>query len=158
MSGPETPRPLERYRRLARVLDARYRVPGTPIRFGWDAILGLVPGIGDALGELGGGYGLWVAFRLGAPAAVLLRLLLNVGVDLLVGAVPLLGDLFDVGWRSNQRNVALLEDWLAQPERVRRRSGGLLALLVAALLLLAVAGVVGAAWLVRLLLRALTGP
>src|SRR5512147_2613425 len=106
------PSPLDRYRTLATAFDARFRIPGTPIRFGWDAVLGLIPGAGDAIGGLVAGYGLWVGARLGAPWVVLGRMLFNLAVDVLVGAVPLAGDLFDIGWRGNLRNLALLERWV----------------------------------------------
>ena len=148
MPGTEPSRALERYRSLARTMDARFRIPGTPIRFGWDAILGLIPGIGDALGGMSGGYGLWVAYRLGAPPVVLLRLLFNVGLDLTLGTVPLLGDLFDLGWRSNQRNLRLIEAWHAEPHRVRRRSGVFFGVVLGGLVVLVVAAVAGAVWLV----------
>jgi hypothetical protein len=116
---------LDRYRALANSLDARFRIPGTPIRFGWDAILGLIPGAGDAIGGLVGGYGLWVGTRLGAPWVVLARMLFNLAVDVIGGAFPLVGDLFDIGWRGNLRNLALLESWLEKPHQTRSRSIGL---------------------------------
>jgi Domain of unknown function (DUF4112) len=128
---------LERYRVLAWALDSRFRLPGTSIRFGWDAVVGLIPGIGDAAGSLLGAYGLYVGYRLGAGRAVMLRMLLNLVVDTVVGVVPVAGDLVDVAWRANLRNVALLDRWLASPDRVGRRS--------ALLLLALVATVVGAA-------------
>lgn len=117
--------PLDRYRTLANALDTRFRVPFTPLRFGWDAILGLVPGAGDAIGGLLGAYGLWVATRLGAPLVVLARMLFNLAVDMIGGTVPLVGDLFDIGWRGNLRNLALLERWLERPHQTRARSIGL---------------------------------
>jgi len=137
---------LDRYRGLARLWDNLLRIPGTPVRLGWDALLGLIPGLGDAAGGLLGAYGLWVAWRLGAPAAVLTRMFLNVVVDVTLGVVPLAGDLFDIAWRSNSRNVALVDRWLERPSEVRRRSGALLAGLTA--LVLALAGaVVWVAWI-----------
>lgn len=139
--GPADPA-LEWWRALARQLDSRFRIPGTSIRFGWDALLGLVPGLGDAIGGLMGGFGVYTAWRLGAPASVLLRLLLNVALDLAIGTLPLLGDLFDLGWKSNQRNLALIERWQAAPHQTHRRSALLLAGLGLLLLLLAIA----AAW------------
>lgn len=157
MPDTEQPRALERYRSLARTMDARFRIPGTPIRFGWDAILGLIPGIGDALGGMSGGYGLWVAYRLGAPPVVLLRLLFNVGVDLTLGTVPLLGDLFDLGWRSNQRNLRLIEAWHAEPHRVRRRSGVFFGVALGGLVVLVVAAVVGAVLLLRAVAAGVAG-
>lgn len=145
---PDRPH-LARFRALAEVLDARFRVPGTPIRFGWDALLGLLPGVGDVAGGVAGAYGLYTGYALGAPAAVLLRMTLNLGLDLLVGTIPLLGDLFDVGWRGNLRNVALLERWLAEPGRTARRSTGLLVALLLLLLGLVVGVVVLLGWVVR---------
>jgi hypothetical protein len=137
---------LDRYRGLARLWDNLLRIPGTPVRLGWDALLGLIPGLGDATGGLLGAYGLWVAWRLGAPAAVLTRMFLNVGVDVALGVVPFAGDLFDIAWRSNSRNVALVDRWLERPSEVGRRSGALLAGLTALVLLLAGA-VVWVAWM-----------
>ena len=93
---------------LARWLDSRFRMPGTNIRFGLDAIIGLVPGIGDGLLAIPSGYIVMRAHRMGAPKSVLVRMGLNVGIDFLIGVVTVIGDLFDVGFRANQRNVALL--------------------------------------------------
>lgn len=152
VTPPPAPANLERYRALARALDSRFRVPGTPVRFGWDALIGLVPGLGDAAGGLLGAYGLWTAHQLGAPALVLFRMLLNLGIDLGVGTLPLLGDLFDVVWKGNQRNLALLERWLERPHETRRRSGMLLAAILAALLLLILTAGYAALWLARGLL------
>jgi len=101
--------PLARARTLARLLDTAAKVPGTGIRFGADAILGLVPGLGDIAGAALAGYMVLLAQRLGAPRAVVLRMLANVAVDTVGGTIPLLGDLFDVAYKSNTRNLALLE-------------------------------------------------
>ena len=99
-------RHLRRYRSLAWQWDNLLRIPGTPIRLGWDALLGVIPVLGDAAGGMLGSYGIWVSWRQGAPLSVLLRMLLNVLIDTVIGAIPVLGDLFDVGWRSNSRNVS----------------------------------------------------
>lgn len=148
------PASLERYRALASALDSRFRIPGTPVRFGWDALIGLVPGLGDAAGGLLGAYGLWTAHRLGAPTSILLRMLLNLGVDVGLGTIPVLGDLFDVVWKGNQRNLALLERWLEQPHQTRRQSGMLLATILLVLLLLILAAGYAAVWLATALLEA----
>ena len=101
---------LARLERLAHNMDSRYRVPGTNIRFGWDSILGLVPGVGDVAALGPAGY-IWLeAHRMGAPNGVKARMAFNTGIDWLIGSVPLLGDLFDVGWKGNRRNVALLRE------------------------------------------------
>lgn len=141
MPDADRERALARYTALASAYDSRFRIPGTPIRFGWDALIGLFPGFGDVAGGLLGAYGLLVGWRLGAPTAVLTRMLFNVVVDVAGGAIPALGDLFDVAWRSNSRNAALLARWLEQPGEVRRKSLGLAVGLVAGLLLLAAAAV-----------------
>ena len=115
--------------------------------------MGLIPGVGDVAGGLIGAYGLWVAARLGAPAAVLLRMLLTLAVDVAAGTIPVAGDLFDVGWRSNLRNLALLERWLAEPHETRRRSNWLFAGIGLALLAVLAAALALTIWLVRRLLR-----
>lgn len=130
-----------RVRRLARLLDTAVRVPGTNVRFGLDAALGLVPGVGDLAGAALSGYIVLAAVRLGAPAPVLVRMLLNVGVDTVAGSVPLLGDLFDVGWRANVRNAELLERHLASPAASRAASRWVVGGVAAGLALLAVVAV-----------------
>ena len=113
---------LDRLRLLARLWDDLVRVPVLGRRIGLDALIGLVPGLGDVAGALVASWGLVVAARLRAPASVLGRMLLNLGIDALLGAIPLLGDLFDIGWKAQRRNVALLERWLATPAHAERRS------------------------------------
>jgi len=99
--------------------DSRFSVLG--LRFGWDPILGLVPGIGDSVAAALAAWVVAEAARLGAPRPLLLRMALNVGIDLVVGAVPLVGDLFDAAFKANLRNVRLLERHLAERERRERR-------------------------------------
>ncbi|WP_281982731.1 DUF4112 domain-containing protein [Thalassorhabdomicrobium marinisediminis] len=94
--------------RLSSMLDSRFRLPGTKMRFGWDTIVGLVPGVGDAVMLVPAGYLMFQAYRLGARKRTLARMALNTGVDTTVGAIPLLGDLFDMAFKSNNRNVAIL--------------------------------------------------
>jgi len=125
-------------RNLARVLDEVVRVPGTNVRFGLDAILGLIPGAGDVLGGLLSSFIILQAARLGAPQSVLLRMVMNIGIDSLVGAVPILGDLFDVAWKSNTRNVALLERYAERPAATRTVSRLTVAAAVAAVLVIVV--------------------
>lgn len=119
-SGPADP--LARARTLARLLDSAARVPGTGIRFGADAVIGLIPGLGDIGGAALAGYLVILAQRLGVPRAVVLRMLTNVAVDTLAGTVPVVGDLFDVAFKSNLRNVALLERALDRPVATSRTS------------------------------------
>ena len=102
---------------LATLLDTAVLIPGTNFRFGVDALIGLVPGIGDAVTTA---MSLWIvheAHQLGAPKHVIARMLGNVALDSVVGAVPLVGDAFDVMWRSNRRNMRLLQEWLDRENR-----------------------------------------
>jgi hypothetical protein len=134
--------PLARARTLARLLDSAARVPGTNIRFGADAIVGLVPGLGDIGGAALAGYLVILAQRLGVPRAVVLRMLANVAVDTLAGSVPVIGDLFDVAFKSNLRNVDLLERALERPVATTRTSGLLVAGTILGLVLLVAGGLV----------------
>jgi hypothetical protein len=102
---------------LASLLDTAFIFPGTNVRFGFDAIIGLVPGIGDAITTMISLYIVREARALGAPGHVIVRMLMNVALDGVVGAVPLLGDAFDVMWRANRRNVALLRNHLDKEAR-----------------------------------------
>jgi Domain of unknown function (DUF4112) len=101
-------RRLDRLVKLARLLDARFRIPGSRWKFGVDSLLGLVPGVGDAASAAVSIWIVWQGYRLGASRQTLAAMVANVGVDTLIGAVPLVGDAFDVAYKSNQRNVALL--------------------------------------------------
>jgi hypothetical protein len=93
---------------LAGLLDDRFQIPGTNVRFGLDAIIGLIPGVGDAISATLSSYLIWRAHQLGASKFTLLRMTGNMAVDTVVGAVPLIGDLFDMKFRANRRNVQLL--------------------------------------------------
>lgn len=98
---------------LAQWMDTIFEIPGTGIRFGWDAIIGLLPGIGDTITALLSVYILAVASRYGLRRITLLRMALNIAIEVVVGAVPFFGDLFDVAWKANVKNVALLKRHLA---------------------------------------------
>ena len=144
---------IQYLRRLARLWDASFRIPGTGIQLGLDPIVGLIPGVGDAAGALVASYIVLAAARRGVPPSTLLRMLANIGIDALVGAIPVLGDLFDIGWKSNLMNVALIEQHVADPHAARRASRGWLALVVGAMLVL-VCGGLALGWLIiRALLR-----
>jgi hypothetical protein len=93
---------------LAGLLDDRFHIPGTNVRFGLDSIIGLIPGVGDAISASLSSYLIWRAHQLGASKLTLLRMGGNMAVDTVLGAVPLLGDIFDVSFRSNRRNLELL--------------------------------------------------
>jgi hypothetical protein len=102
-------RSIEVLRGFAQLLDSAFVVPGTSYRVGLDPIVGLIPGIGDLVSPIFAIALLWQARQLGIPRIIQLRMIFNVAIDGLVGAVPLLGDLFDFAWKSNLMNLALIE-------------------------------------------------
>jgi hypothetical protein len=102
---------------LATLLDTALVIPGTGVRFGLDALIGLVPGIGDIITTALSLFIVHEARQLGAPGHVIARMLGNVALDGVFGAVPLVGDAFDVVWRANRRNMRLLREWLEREER-----------------------------------------
>lgn len=148
---------LERMRRLARVWDAGIRVPGTRWAIGLDPLIGLLPGLGDAAGAAVASYVLVQSARCGASRAVLVRMVGNIAIDALVGSLPLVGDLFDAGWKANLRNVTLLERYLADPAGVHRASGRLVAGVIAAAALPVLGALVAALLVLRIVLRVLSG-
>ena len=109
---------LERLEWLAMLLDSVLLIPGTNIRFGADAVIGLVPGIGDAITTAVSAYIVYEARRLGVPRHLLLRMIANVAIDGMVGAIPVAGDFFDVVFRANRRNVQLLRRHLERERLV----------------------------------------
>jgi len=147
----------ERLDRFAFLLDDAFRIPGTERRVGLDALIGLVPGIGDAAGALLSSYFLYEGARLGVSVATLLRMTLNIGIETGVGLVPVLGDLFDFAFKANDRNARLIERFLDDPASTHRSSRTVLTTVAVVLLLLVLALVVGIAWLVSALVGALSG-
>lgn len=141
MTPPVRAADTERVRSLARLLDSAVRIPGTGIRFGLDSVIGLVPGVGDLTGAAMSGYIVLAAARLGVPTSVLAKMVLNLGVDMLVGTIPLLGDLFDVGFKANTRNAALLDRFVAEPAVVKRSSRLAVGAALVAIALLAAGGI-----------------
>ncbi len=141
---------IGRARGLARLLDDVIRVPGTRIRFGLDPVIGLVPGIGDLAGAVLSGYIVLSGAQLGAPPSVIARMLGNVVVDTVGGALPFVGDVFDVAWKSNIKNVDLLERWVGDPRRTHRASRLVVGLTLLVLLLLAAAGVAVAVVVIKM--------
>lgn len=111
--SPQDEARLKRIRLLSRLLDEQFRIPGTTYRVGLDGLLGLIPGVGDAAGALLSTYIVYEAIRLGVPSTVLLRMLANIGIDTVGGAIPVVGDIFDMAWKTNKKNAALLHAYLA---------------------------------------------
>jgi hypothetical protein len=147
---------------LSRWMDGLFRIPGTGWRFGLDALVGLVPGVGDFATTAVSLYILASGVRYRVPKVTLLRMAANIAVDYLVGSVPLVGDLFDAFWKSNQKNVELLrERATATPEEARRGRAGdwlFLAALVLVLLALLVGSITLSLYLLSLLLGNIPSP
>ncbi|RCS40467.1 DUF4112 domain-containing protein [Bremerella cremea] len=108
---------IVRLRKIAHLFDDAVRVPGTKITLGWDAVLGLVPFFGDATTTAVSAYFLWEAHRLGASRWTMVKMVGNVLIDFVIGLVPLVGDLADIGFRANRRNMKLLEKELDKIEK-----------------------------------------
>ncbi|MEX0599267.1 MAG: DUF4112 domain-containing protein [Rhodothermales bacterium] len=130
---------LERLERLARHLDDSIVIPGTRYRIGYDAIVGLIPGIGDLVGLIVSCYIVLEAARMHVPKATLGRMMANIVIETVIGAVPVLGDLFDAFYKANVRNVGLLKKRVGRPETASRADG----LFLAALVLIPVLATVG---------------
>jgi hypothetical protein len=144
---------MERLRAIARLFDQAFPIPGTKLRFGIDALFGLVPGIGDIAGAVVAAYALRVARILGAPAAIQVHMLGNIVIDALIGTVPLIGDLFDFVFKAQTRNLALLEAWTGSPEATARRSRRSLVLMSIVIVAAFAALTVACVWLVAQLFR-----
>src|SRR5215207_2109706 len=111
-AGPSRADSVARLEALARLLDSAFPIPGTNQRVGIDALLGLIPGIGDLVSTALASYIIWEARQLGLPRWKIARMIGNLAVDTTVGAIPLLGDVFDVTFRANRRNMKILRDHL----------------------------------------------
>jgi hypothetical protein len=146
---------------LARLMDNMFEIPGTGVRFGLDALVGLIPGLGDTLTSLVSLYILQVASSRGVPRIVLARMSFNIGIDFLLGSFPVVGDAFDVYWKANLKNVELLRQHaLASPSQARRGRAGdwlFVAGLMAALIALLVGSVTIAYWTTTTVWHAIAG-
>jgi hypothetical protein len=120
---------LQRLEKLAKLLDSALPIPATSLRIGLDGLLGFIPGIGDAAGAAMSAYLIFEAARLGLPVTTLLRMAGNVAIETVIGAVPIVGDLFDIGWKANLKNFALVRGHVASaslPGRSLNQVGRLL--------------------------------
>jgi hypothetical protein len=124
---------------LSHVLDDFLKIPGTSIRFGLDGIVGFIPGLGDVIGGVASCIIIIAAWMRGVSYVTVTRMVANVGIEVIVGSIPVLGDMFDIAWRANRRNYALLAGSLVQPRKYTIQSWlflGVLCLVLAALVLL----------------------
>lgn len=138
-----------RISRATKVLDELIAVPGTPMKVGLDPIIGLIPVVGDAVTALAGGWVILEASRFGVPKIVLARMILNLSIDLAIGAIPFVGDLYDFVFHSNSRNLALFRRHALDPDASTR---GEQALFIGLALL-----IVGIVWLIATAIGAFIG-
>jgi hypothetical protein len=138
--------------RLEILLDEAFRVPGTQMRFGIDGIIGLVPGLGDVLAGLLSLIIPLAAWIRGVPYITLARMAVNLGIGVLVGTIPIFGDIFDIAWKANRRNYRLLRRHLGEPRRHTWRDWVFLLILATALAAVFALPVVLVAWAVTWLI------
>jgi Domain of unknown function (DUF4112) len=132
---------------LVGISDDGLQIPGTRVRLGLDAVLGtLLPGAGDALGGVTSATLMYVAWRRGAPRQLLFEMLKNAAMDIGIGTIPVVGDIFDLGFHANRRNITLLEDHLRSKTRAQaasKASAALVFALLGLLILLVIGAMVG---------------
>jgi hypothetical protein len=151
--APDRSRSLAEVEALAWLLDNSILVPGTGRRFGVDAIVGLVPVVGDAVSAGLALFVVWRASRMGLPRIVVMRMLVVSAVDLVIGSIPLAGDAFDLGFKANTRNLALLRRHLERPDTSTRDDWMVVTGLLA--VLLAIVALIG--WLIVSVVAAIAG-
>jgi len=145
---------VKRIERIARILDSVVTVPGTKVKIGLDPILGIIPGVGDAIASFMSAIILYEAASAGVPKRHLLRMLGNVVIDSLVGAIPVLGDIFDFAFRANERNLEIIRSIPAADLLTPRDPKAISTLIVGLLLIALVLISAGAIFIVRAIFRA----
>jgi hypothetical protein len=122
-AGPTQADSIARITALAKFLDSAFVIPGTNKRFGMDSVIGLVPGVGDAISAALASYIIWEARQLGLPRWKIARMISNVAIDTAIGAVPFAGDVFDVFFKANQRNLRIIHDHIGKKRGPREIDG-----------------------------------
>ncbi len=135
---------------LVGLLDDRFRVPGTRIRFGLDPVIGLIPGLGDLLTGTASFVLVFAAWQRGAPRVTLARMVMNIGIDTVLGSVPIVGDIFDVAWKSNRRNYQLLTRISEQHSRQTWRDWLFMLAIVVTATAIVLAPIALVVWLIHL--------
>jgi len=146
---------LEALRRASQLLDSAFVLPGTEYRIGLDPIVGLVPVLGDFASLLFTVAMIWQARDLGIPRVAQLRMVFNAGIDALVGVIPFAGDLFDFAWKSNMRNLEILERHAYEERHASAGDWLFVTAMIALILLIAVTPFFLAVWLFSVLSRIL---
>lgn len=127
---------------LSRFLDSQYRGP-FGFRFGWDGLLGLIPGVGNLITNLLSLYIILRSAMLGAPVSLVLRMFLNLFIENFVGLIPIIGNVFDFIWKANEKNLKLLSDYELKPGPAKLKA----MLIVGCIIFLGLALIVGLVWL-----------
>jgi hypothetical protein len=149
------PSALQRIRLVSHLLDNAIAIPGTRFRFGLDPLLGLLPGAGDFVGAALSAYIVIEAARFGLPQETLVQMVTNLVLDSIGGWVPVLGDVFDVTWKANSRNLALLEAHVATPSPKKAANRAFVALMILLLVVLLIGIAVVATLLITWLMKAI---
>jgi Domain of unknown function (DUF4112) len=147
---------LSQLRTISDLWDRAFGIPGTKWRVGLESLMGLLPVGGDVVGLGISIYILWHVVQFDLPKSMLLRMVFNIAIDALVGSVPLFGDLFDITWKANTKNVNLLESHLQQPHQSRKADRRFLWLLFGGLLTVLIALMVVAVVVLTLVVKALS--
>ncbi|HMH11564.1 MAG TPA: DUF4112 domain-containing protein [Edaphobacter sp.] len=142
---------------LSHLLDDFIKVPGTPVRFGLDGIVGVIPGIGDLIGGIASCILIIAAWVRGVSYGTVLRMVANVGIEVVFGSVPILGDMFDIAWRANRRNYALLTASIYEPRKYTIQSWFFLAALCIVLAALVLLPMLFLTWLITHVMRSVFG-
>ena len=142
---------------LSHLLDDFIKVPGTPVRFGLDGIVGVIPGIGDLIGGIASCIIIIAAWVRGVSYGTVLRMVANVGIEVVFGSIPILGDMFDIAWRANRRNYALLTGSLYEPRKYTIQSWLFLAALCVVLIALVLLPMLFLTWMITHVMRSLFG-
>lgn len=140
---------MQRLRTLGKLLDNAIGIPGTKIRIGLDPIIGLIPGGGDTAGLILSSFIVLEAAQLGASKSALRTMALNILLETIAGTVPIIGDVFDVTWKSNIRNIELLEEHLQFPRSNQKRNHRFAVLLIAGLALAFIGSIALSFYLLR---------
>jgi hypothetical protein len=119
---------------FAHLLDDWFRIPFTPIRVGLDGLIGLIPGLGDVLAGIASFVLVFAAWIRGVPYITLVRMMVNIAIEVLIGSIPLFGDIFDIAWKANRRNYKLMMRHLRQPHQHTWKDYAFLGSLLAAVL------------------------
>lgn len=147
---------LEHLNSLSNFLDNAIPIPGTPYRIGIDPIIGLFPGVGDYVGAAFSSYILLQGARLGVPRATLLQMMFNILLEMIVGTIPVVGDLFDFAWKANVKNLALIEGYIHFPDRQSKANWGFVGLLIGGIVLILIPITVLSVWLLKALVGLFT--